>query len=490
MAKALVIENNVGEAERLSRILAEEALEVVVRQSGREVQNTLDTHDQLFGLALLSAQIPGPPFSTELIGLCRRAQPQMRVIVISGTLDVSLAARATALGAHDFLERPVDESRLRFCIRESLQEKDPLLPVIHQLREIHLGEHGERLIGSSPIFLDTLRQIARLTPHDDSRVLILGESGTGKELLAKAIHRLGPRAARPWIAVNIGETPNTLVESSLFGHERGAFTDARELRQGLLELARDGTLFLDEIGDLEMQLQGKLLRVIQERQFRRLGGSSTLHFDARLICATNRDLAHAVQHGTFRRDLYHRIAEVVVQVPPLRMRYGDIDELLRYFLQAYSRMHHLLQFAPETLTILRSYPFPGNVRELENLVKGALIQADSGMILPRHLPLATMNEFLASLSENDIDKELNVSHSLTELFAMLQASMPANWLELPYRDAAQAFVSVFDRVYLQNKLHSSKHNITRAASSACLDSKTFRKHWKECGLPPLTASEE
>jgi DNA-binding NtrC family response regulator len=492
MIKALVVENNVRDADRLKTILSKETLEPVVCQSGGEALNELNRPEQSFAVALLSAEIPGPPFAMELILQCRKVQPQVPVIVISSALDAGLAVRAAALGASDFLQRPLDDVRLRSCLHELLKKTDPHLSMVQKLREISLGENGEKLVGKSPAFLDTLRQVAKLVPHQDSRVLILGESGTGKELVARAVHYAGPRAVKPLVAVNIGETPNTLVEATLFGHEKGAFTDARELRKGLLELAGDGTLFLDEIGDLELSLQGKLLRVIQEHEFRRLGGTAPLHFHARLICATNRDLARAVQHGTFRRDLYHRIAEVVVNVPSLRERHGDIDLLLDHFLEAYKHTNHPVKLARETLTILRSYPFPGNIRELQNLVKGALIQSDGNSLLPSHLPLANMAKFLQpSMEDNHPEKETDSMGSpMTSFFTTLQGSVPGDWIELPYWDAFRAVEQAFDRVYLQRRLDKVNHNITKAASLAGLDAKTFRKHWKECGLPPLSTDEE
>jgi DNA-binding NtrC family response regulator len=492
MPKALIVENDQRDAERLKKILIQEALEPVVCQSGSEAEDILSGSEQTFAVAFLSAEVPGPPFGMELIIQCRKSSPQMPVIMVSGALDIGLAARAASLGASDFIERPLDDVRLRSCLHEIFNETDPLFPLMQKLRETPLGENGEKLIGESPAFLDTLRQVARLIAHPDSRVLILGESGTGKELVAKAIHSLGPRATRPWVAVNIGETPSTLVEAALFGHEKGAFTDARDQRHGFLELARDGTLFLDEIGDLELPLQGKLLRVVQERQFRRLGGASLLRFDARLICATNVDLARAVQEGTFRRDLYHRIAEVVVHVPPLHERHGDVDHLLTHFLKKYGPEKQSITVARETQTILRGYPFPGNIRELQNMVKGALIQLDGDVILPRHLPLATMGRFLQSSTKNiNVENGIDgLNSTFTTLFTALQANVPENWIELPYRDAIRALEQVFDRIYLQRRLEKAKHNVTKAASSASLDTKTFRKHWKECGLPPLGSDEE
>lgn len=491
MAKALIIENILRDAERLSNILSKEALDTEVCHSGGEAQVLLNRPNSSFAIAFISTEIPGPPSAMELIIECARTNPKMPVVVISGALQAGLAARAAALGAKDFLERPLDNTRLHFCVEELLKETDPLFPMVQKLRGANLGENGEKLVGESAAFLETLRQVAKLIPHQDTRVLILGESGTGKELVARAIHALGPRASRPWVAVNIGETPSTLVESALFGHEKGAFTDARELHRGLLETAKDGTLFLDEIGDLELPLQVKLLRVIQEREFRRLKGSVPIRFEARLICATNRDLAHAVQTGTFRRDLYHRIAEMVVHVPPLRERHGDIDLLLDHFLQVYQGANPSRKLARETLTILRSYLFPGNIRELQNVIKAALIQSDGPVVLPNHLPLATMGQFLDPVKTATEATERNGVHpALENLFAALQVSVPENWTELPYKEAIRLMEQAFDRVYLQRRLDQARHNITKAAISANLDTKTFRKHWKECGLLPLTDEEQ
>ncbi|HEY6348828.1 MAG TPA: sigma-54 dependent transcriptional regulator [Candidatus Angelobacter sp.] len=363
--------------------------------------------------------------------------------------------------------------------------------MVERLQGLALGDHGERLVGESPAFLQTLRRAAKVVPHHYSRVLILGESGTGKELVARAIHCLGVDSDKPWVAVNIGETPGTLVEAALFGHEKGAFTDARELRKGLLEVAADGTLFLDEVGDLELPLQGKLLRVIQEREFRRLGGNTPMPFNARLICATNVELADAVQEGAFRRDLYHRIAELVIQVPPLRDRPADIERLIDHFLKSYD--HRPVRFARETLSILRSYPFPGNIRELQNLVKSAVIQADGDVVLARHLPLANMEKFLHREAGQPVigsKPASSESESLIGFVATLKGTIPEEWMKLKYRQALQAVERAFDRVYLQRHLEKTHHNVTRAAASADMDTKTFRKHWKDCGLPPLTADDE
>jgi DNA-binding NtrC family response regulator len=314
-------------------------------------------------------------------------------------------------------------------------------------------------------------------------VLLLGESGTGKELLANAIHMLGPASGAPCVAVNVTAYPATLIESILFGHERGAFTDARERHQGFFETAGEGTLFLDEIGDLEMSLQVKLLRAIEDRRFYRLGSVTEIPFRARLVCATHRDLAASVANGTFRHDLYHRIAETTINIPPLRERRGDLELLLNHFLDVH-RGTRKIRLARESLTILRSYLFPGNIRELENIVKSAVIQCEAEAILPRHLPLPSMAAFLPSPAAAP-GPEI-VSDSLpADLLAGLRKALPAAWIRSPYRDLAGAFAQAFDYFYFPRKLHQFHHNITRAAKDAGMDEKTFRKHWEECGLPPL-----
>jgi DNA-binding NtrC family response regulator len=484
MGKILIVDNFKPDAERFRTILAREGAEVELCYSGAEAERVIRDPGQDLAAAIVLWEIPGPPFGFDLLALCRQHWSAIPVVVASGTLDATLATRAYALGARDFLEKPLDSERVRSCLQNLLAEQNPLSPLVLQLRKTILGD--------SPALLETLKQVARVIPHTDLRVLLIGESGTGKELIAQAIHRLGPRAEHPLIAVNVGEIPPTLIESQLFGHEKGAFTDANERHAGFFEQAGQGTLFLDEIGDLELSLQGKLLRVIQEREFRRIKGVRALPFKARLICATNRDLAVAVNQETFRRDLYHRIAEVSVQIPPLHERKGDVDLLLEYFLQMYQG-EHAVRIARETLTILRSYPFPGNIRELENLVKAALIDRDDETILPQHLPLRSMAAFLAPAREsagpdNAVSEKESLLHQ--SLFEQIIQSLPENWVNLPYREAAQAYTRAFDRVYLQHKLERWQHNVTRAATDAGIDVKTFRKRWKESGLPTLRGEVE
>ncbi len=476
MRKILVVESSARDAERLQALLTEEETEITRCGSGAEAERLLTA---AFAAAFILWEIPGPPFGFTLLARCRHDWPEMPVVVVSGMLDAALATRAFALGARDFLEKPLESERVKSCLRSLFAEQDPLSPLVVRLRR--------EIAGDSPALLGALKQIAKVIPHSDSNVLLIGESGTGKELFARAIHHSGPGAGKPWVAVNVGEIPPTLIESALFGHERGAFTGALELRKGFLEEAQDGVLFLDEIGDLDVTLQVKLLRAIQEREFRRLGGTRALPFAARMVFATNRDLAAAVNQGTFRRDLFHRIAEVTIQVPPLRERKGDVDVLLNHFLELY-RGARPVRLARETLTILRSYPFPGNVRELQNLLKAALIECEGEAILPNHLPLRSMSAFLASPDGDEPKIEPGQAHE--ELFMELSASLPENWMELPRREAQQHYERAFDRVYLRRLLERNRYNVKRASEAAGIDPKTLRKRWEDCGLGPLRAVDE
>ncbi|HZF39852.1 MAG TPA: sigma 54-interacting transcriptional regulator, partial [Blastocatellia bacterium] len=305
-----------------------------------------------------------------------------------------------------------------------------------------------------------------------------------------AIHELGPHAHEAWIDVQVSAIPENLFESQMFGHEKGIFTDAKERRIGYFEQAGRGTLFLDEIGDLAPSLQGKLLRVIQERSFRRLGGKEKIQFRARLVCATNIDLAEAVRRRDFRHDLFERIKKETIRVPPLRERTGDVELLALHFLNSFSgagQARHV-GFARETLKILQSYHFPGNVRELENMVKSALIACQDEFIRPQHLPLENMREMLPGAAQPQPIE--GPQHPPSELLNELKRLLPENWLKLAYRDASKPHIQAFDRVYLRRMLDAHRGNITRASAAADLDHKTFRKRWKDAGLPPLNEEDQ
>jgi DNA-binding NtrC family response regulator len=485
MSRILLVESSARDAERVRELLAGDEFEVVWCDSGAAAERLMTPENQRdFAAAIVRWEIAEPQVGFRLLLRRRKVWPDVPVVVVSATLDAEMVTRAYALGARDFLEKPLEAERFKSCIESLLARQSPLSPLVVEMRRVILGE--------SPALLATLGQVARVIPRDDLSVLIVGEPGTGKELFARAIHDLGQRARFPWVAVNVGAVPESLLESLLFGYERGSFTGASERRAGFLEEAGEGTLFLDEIGELDLSLQVKLLRALQEKNFRRLGGSSPQPFKARVVFATNRDLAQSVNRGGFRRDLYDRITEVQVRVPPLRERQADIGLLLDHFLEVYGAGRPL-RWAKETLSILHSYPFPGNVRELQNLVKGAVVECEGETILPRHLPLERMGAFLGTEAPATEPETLEAAPEALvgkELFGELERSLPPNWLDLPYREAVQPYEHAFDRVYLSHLLERQHHNVTRAAAQAGIDAKTFRKRWRECGLPPLGAAED
>jgi DNA-binding NtrC family response regulator len=499
MKKILLADNSPRDAERISSLFDGEAdgLRVEVCHNGVEAEAAIASGDRDVVAVVLLMELPGPPSALELLLKCRQHLPGRPIVVMSSALDASLATRASVLGARDFLEKPLDLDRVKQSLRSLIFAHDPVLPLVAKLNEVVRGD--------SAALRAALRQVAKVIPHPEIRVLLFGESGTGKELLAQGIHRLSPDADAPCVAVNVGAIPKELMESQLFGHERGAFTGAVDAHRGYLEEAGGGTLFLDEIGELEQSLQVKLLRVIQEKKFRRLKGDRDLDFRARLVCATNRHLAQSVQDGSFRRDLFHRVAEVAIHVPPLRERHGDLEKLLEYFLEI-ARKGRPVRFARETLTILKSYPFPGNIRELENLVSSALIECEGELILPQHLPLKSMGVFLTPddlapgagsqpappVTGNGSHPPAPGPHSQSHraLFKELEETLPPNWLELPYKEVAELCQHAFDRTYLPPLIERHRHNLTRATKAAGVDKKTFDKHWKEAGLPPLRADEE
>jgi len=316
-----------------------------------------------------------------------RAAPATKIIVITGNADRANAVRAVASGAYDFHEKPIDQELLRLVVQRAFRMH--ALEAENRSLAARLGESPiEGVIGSSGAMRAVCRTIEKVAPTSAS-VLLLGESGVGKEVLARAIHALSPRASRPFVAINCAAIPDTLLESELFGFERGAFTGAHRTTPGKIENANGGTLLLDEIGDMPAALQSKLLRFLQERVIERIGGRESLPVDVRIICATHQDLAAMISAGRFRQDLYYRISEVVVSIPPLRERDADSIGIARHLLHDRARRHgkKLKGFSPGALQAIRAYPWPGNIRELENKVNSAVILGDGPLITEQDLGL-------------------------------------------------------------------------------------------------------
>lgn len=343
--------------------------------------------------------------------------PLAKVVVITGNQDRANALRAIQLGAYDFLEKPVDLEVLKTILQRAaylagLEQENQKLQEQQEKREF------PEIIGSSPVMakvFDTIRRVAR----SDISILIVGESGTGKELVARAIHRQSHRKEGPFIAINCGAIPETLLESELFGHEKGAFTGAHLQRRGRIESAHGGTLFLDEIGEISPALQVKLLRVLQERSVERVGGRVEISIDTRVLAATNLDLQLAMKEGRFREDLYYRLNTVTIPVPPLRERGADILMLSKSLLQRYSEeaKKKISGFTREALMSLEQYQWPGNIRELENRIRRAVTLTDNQRISPEDLDLAPPDEnqeqLTLKLARERVEKKI-IEHTLAK----------------------------------------------------------------------------
>jgi two-component system, NtrC family, response regulator len=327
----------------------------------------------------------------------RQIAPTTKVIIATGNETREYAVRAVALGAYDFYQKPVDIDSLRLTVSRAehlfeLEEENRRLMAAKTASPI------DGIIAASPEMLMALRNIEKIAPTDVS-VMVLGESGTGKELIAEAIHRLSPRAAGPFVAINCAAIPDTLLESELFGYEKGAFTGAVNQTIGKIESADRGTLFLDEIGDVPLMMQVKLLRFLQSRVIERIGGRKLVPVDLRVVCATNQNLDRLMAEGRFREDLFYRLNEVTIEVPPLRQRSGDGLLLANFFLQRFATEYGrpVRGFASSAAAAINAYAWPGNVRELENRLKRAVVMTDGPFVSPADLGLVAPEEAPPSL---------------------------------------------------------------------------------------------
>ena len=324
--------------------------------------------------------------------------PMTKIIVMTGNADYENAVRAVAMGAYDFYQKPVNPDTLDLILQRayhiySLEEK-------HRLLQETMQSPLDGVIASDPKMVKICRMIEKLAPSSVTCTLT-GESGTGKEVLAKALHNCSPRKNSRLVTINCAAVPENLMESELFGYEKGAFTGAGKRTLGKVETANHGTLFLDEIGDMPLQLQAKLLRFLQERHIERLGGREEIPVDVRVVCATNKNLQQMVKEGTFREDLYYRICEMEIHIPPLRERHGDKLLLARHFLKKTAAQNNpaVTGFSPETTEMIESYEWPGNIREMENRIKRGVVMCEEKLISPEDLGMMTGNELSLNLRE-------------------------------------------------------------------------------------------
>lgn len=379
-AKLLIVDDEKRMCAILREALASPDLAVTTAESGEAAWAALDLEH--FDIVISDIKMTGMS-GIDLLKRIKDLAPETQVLLMTAYADARTAVEAMKGGAYDYIIKPFEIEELRLKIRNILDA--------HQLRtenrdlRSQLGERFslDNMVGRSAAMQNVYGLVEKVAPTD-ATVLIRGESGTGKELIAQAIHRLSRRRDEPFVAVNCSALPETLLESELFGHERGAFTGAERQKLGRFELAGAGTIFLDEIGELSPATQVKLLRVLQQREFVRLGGTATLQMQARILAATNRDLETAVQQGAFREDLYYRINVFPVQLPPLRERSEDIAELVAHFLQR--RKADVASVEAAALDLLLAYGWPGNVRELENVIERALILSGGVAITAADLP--------------------------------------------------------------------------------------------------------
>lgn len=366
MPRVLVVDDDEAILETLKEILGFEDYEVSTASDG---QAGLDKAlSECPDVVLLDIKMPKMD-GMEVLEQLRAKTPEIPVVMISGHGTVETAVEAVKKGAYDFLEKPPDLNRLLITIRNA-RERQQLVQQTHELKQQVRRVVQHQMLGQSPALERLKEQIAKVAPTD-ARVLITGPNGSGKELVARAIHENSSRQQQAFIEVNCAAIPSELIESELFGHEKGAFTSAVKRRIGKFEQAHRGTLFMDEIGDMSLSAQAKVLRVLQENRLNRVGGDKDLSVDVRVIAATNKDLGEAVANNTFREDLYHRLSVILLRVPPLSERRDDIPELAQHFIKAVCEQYQMPQksFQPEALEVLQELPWSGNIRELRNVVE-------------------------------------------------------------------------------------------------------------------------
>lgn len=347
-------------------------------------------------IILVDVKMPGMD-GIELLNRIKEHYPEAIVIIITAFASVDNAVKALKEGAYDYITKPIDPDYLDHLVGKALQERALKTENVKLKDTVSEILAKDEIIGESPE-MQKVNEMIHTVALSDTTVMIRGESGTGKELVARAIHNRSKRRFCPIVTVNCGALTDTLLESELFGHEKGAFTGAQYRRKGKVELADGGTLFLDEIGNITQKMQLDLLRVIETKQFMRVGGSEVIHSDFRVVCATNRNLELAVKEGTFREDLYFRLNVFTVDLPPLRARRGDVAKLAHYFLEKYSTQMGKQRkgFSPDAMQVLKAYDWPGNVRELENAIERAMVVSKGENIEKCDLPVQTMTRSEAS----------------------------------------------------------------------------------------------
>ena len=415
------------------------------------------------------------PFSgQDLMVKVRQRDPNAMVILISGFGTTQSMIEAMKLGAFDFLRKESMPFNFKPVVDAALKSQQEMRAATTFKPQLTVEEHQDSIVGKSAAMQQVFKMVGRVS-HSDAPVMITGESGTGKELVARAIHHYSQRSSKNFVAINCAAIPENLLESELFGHEKGAFTGAVTQRIGRFEQSHGGTLFLDEIGDMPIALQGKILRVLQDVEFARVGSATTLKSDARIIAATNKNLESDVANKLFREDLFYRLNVVRIQLPPLRQRVEDIRLLAEYFLKKVATTKHLprLQLSEEAVRVLETHPWPGNVRELENTIQRASVLASSDLLLPKDIPIGTAelsNDAIAATADLTSGRAISTEEAIEVLIQAAQANPEGEllpWLE---------------REFTIYAMKSTKGNQVRSAKLLGITRATLRKRIERFGI--------
>jgi two-component system nitrogen regulation response regulator NtrX len=451
--RVLLVDDEANIRRMLGALLQAEGFETAEAENGTAALAALESAPP--DAVLLDLMMPGGPDGIATLEQMKQRAPDVPVVMMSGKANLTDAVRATKLGAFQFLEKPLTPEGVLLALRGALE----LSRARAENRRLHdaLG-HGDPLVGASQALTEVRARIARIAPTE-ARVLITGESGTGKELVAAAIHRQSARAAHPFVCVNSAAIPKDLVESEMFGHERGAFTGAGERRLGRFELADGGTLFLDEVGDLGPEAQAKLLRVLETGVIERVGGEKPVTVDVRVIAATNKELAKATQQGLFREDLLFRLDVLPIHIPPLRERPEDIPPLVQHFAaRQQTRLGRPVRFDAGAIPLLGAYAWPGNVRELANIVERLAILAAAD-----------------SISADDVARVLPPEGAGAHGMAAIGA-----WTDIALADALDRH----ERTLIARALSAARGNVADAARKLATDRANLYRRMRRLGIEP------
>ena len=450
--RILVVDDEPDMVENCTRIL---------RRAGYRVLATTDPERALAlveserpDVVLTDLKMPGID-GMELMRRAHELDPTLPIIMITAFGSIESAVAAIKAGAFDYLPKNFSVDELTVDVERALRQRALGVENRNLRAQLAAALGLENVISTSPAMAQVF-ELVKKAARSEANILVRGESGTGKELIARAIHANSPRAAKPFIPVDCASLPENLLESELFGHEKGAFTGAVRAKSGLMEVADGGTLFLDEIGELPVGLQSKFLRALQERQIRRVGGTALVDVDVRVVSATNRDIRDAILKGTFREELYYRVNVIEIQLPPLRERTGDIPLLVHAFLRRYGQAR-VQRCGDDAMAALEAYRWPGNVRELQNVIERACALADGDTIQRADLP----------------DHVLGVGGAVGG--GPLSGDARLETTSLPLKDAKEQWMSVLEASYLRRLLESHDGNISAAAKVAGIDRKTFHR---------------